>query len=234
MEFNVAKCKVMHVGRNNPEYDYTMRGVKLGKTDEEKDIGVTITKNLKPSVQCEKAAGRAASVLNQIRRNFHYRDRHTFVRLYKQYVRPHLEFASPSWSPWLIGDIERLEKVQEKAVKMVAGLKSKDYRERCQELGLETLEERRNKQDLALVHKLVREGQEAPMLVPIPEADNRMRTRRAAAAHGLAAQYARTDVRKFSFPVRVVESWNRLPDNVKTTTSKDAFKRMLRQQQAAH
>ncbi len=42
------------------------------------------------------------------------------------------------------------------------------------------------------------------------------------------------DVRKFSFPVRVVGSWNRLPDNVKTTTSKDAFKRMLRQQQAAH
>jgi hypothetical protein len=234
MEFNVAKCKVMHVGRNNPEYDYTMRGVKLGKTEEEKDIGVTITKNLKPSVQCEKAAGRAASVLNQIRRNFHYRDRHTFVRLYKQYVRPHLEFASPSWSPWLTGDIERLEKVQEKAVKMVAGLKSKIYSERCIELGLETLEERRKKQDLALVHKLVREGQEAPMLVPIPEVENRVRTRRAAAAHGLAAQYARTDVRKFSFPVRVVESWNRLPDNVKTTTSKDAFKRMLRQQQAAH
>ncbi len=62
----VAKGKVMHVGRNNPEYDYTMRGVKLGKTDEEKDIGVTITKNLKPSVQCEKAAGRAMAVLNQI------------------------------------------------------------------------------------------------------------------------------------------------------------------------
>jgi hypothetical protein len=145
-----------------------------------------------------------------------------------------LEFASSSWSPWLTGDIERLEKVQEKAVKMVAGLRSKDYSERCKELGLETLEERRKKQDLALVHKLVREGQEAPMLVPIPEVENRVRTRRAAAAHGLAAQYARTDVRKFSFPVRVVESWNRLPDSVKTTTSKDAFKRMLRQQQAAH
>jgi hypothetical protein len=72
------------------------------------------------------------------------------------------------------------------------------------------------------------------MLVPIPEVENRVRTRRAAAAHGLAAQYARTDVRKFSFPVRVVEGWNRLPDSVKTTTSKDAFKRMLRQQQAAH
>jgi hypothetical protein len=36
--------------------------------------------------------------------------------------------------------------VQEKAVKMfVAGLKSKGYKGRCQELGLETLEQRRRK-----------------------------------------------------------------------------------------
>jgi hypothetical protein len=34
--------------------------------------------------------------------------------------------------------------------------------------------------------------------------------------------------------MRVVESWNRLPDNVKMTTSKDAFKQMLWQQQTAH
>ncbi len=77
MSFNVSKYK---------EYEYTMRGQKLETTDEERDIGVMITKNLKPSAQCEKAAGRAMTVLNQLRRNFHYRDRHTFLRLYKQYV----------------------------------------------------------------------------------------------------------------------------------------------------
>ncbi len=112
MAFNIAKCKVMHIGRHNPGYEYTMRGTKLEETDEERDIGVMITKTLKPSVQCDKATGRALSVLGQIRRNFHYQDRHTFIRLYKQYVRPHLEFAAPSWSPWLNGDIEKLEKVQ--------------------------------------------------------------------------------------------------------------------------
>jgi ribonuclease P/MRP protein subunit RPP40 len=117
MAFNISKCKIMHVGRNNPEYEYTLRGTALSKTDEERDIGVTISKNMKPSTQCEKAAGRAMSVLSQIRRNFHYRDRHTFVRLYKQYVRPHLEFAAPAWSPSLADDIEKIEKVQEKAVK---------------------------------------------------------------------------------------------------------------------
>ncbi len=57
------------------------------------------------------------------------------------------------------------------------------------------MEQRRKKQDLAMAHKLVREGQQAPILVPVPGVNNRVRTRQAAAAHGLAAQYARTDIR---------------------------------------
>jgi hypothetical protein len=143
MAFNYSKCKVMHVGKKNPKYDYFMRGTKVSTTDEERDVGVLISSNLKPSAQCTKAAGTAMSVLNQLRRNFHYRDRHTFLRLYKQYVRPHLEFSSPAWSPWLVGDREALEKVQEKAVKIVTGLKGTTYEERCLELGLETLQHRR-------------------------------------------------------------------------------------------
>jgi hypothetical protein len=49
--------------------------------------------------------------MNQIRRNFHSRDRHNFLHLYMyiQYVRPHLEFAAPFWSPWLTGDKETIK-----------------------------------------------------------------------------------------------------------------------------
>jgi ribonuclease P/MRP protein subunit RPP40 len=76
MSFNVGKCKIMHVGRNNPGLAYSMNGTQVGTTDEERDIGVVISKSLKPASQCNIAAGRATTVLNQIRRNFHYRDRH--------------------------------------------------------------------------------------------------------------------------------------------------------------
>jgi hypothetical protein len=62
-------------------------------TSEERDIGVTVCSNLKQGAQCRKAARTAAAVLGQVSRVFHYRDRFTFVKLYKQYVRPHLEFA---------------------------------------------------------------------------------------------------------------------------------------------
>jgi hypothetical protein len=36
-----------------------MRGEKLEKVDDERDIGVTVTKNLKPSAQCSWAAATA-------------------------------------------------------------------------------------------------------------------------------------------------------------------------------
>ncbi len=80
------------------------------------------------------------------------------MKLYKQYVRPHLEFAAPAWSPWLQGDKDILERVQEKAVKMVSGLQGTTYPDKCKELGLETLEEHRDRLDMALVHKLLTEN----------------------------------------------------------------------------
>ena len=70
------------------------------------------------------------------------------MSLYSQYVRLHLEFAGPAWSPWLEGDKEVLEKVQKRAVKMVSGLKGDNYEDRIKELGLPTLEERRHQADM--------------------------------------------------------------------------------------
>jgi ribonuclease P/MRP protein subunit RPP40 len=115
-----------------------------------------VSKNLKPASQCKKAARTAQTVLSQISRAFHYRDRHIFIRLYVQYVRPHLEFAVPAWSPWLEADKEVLEKVQRRAVQMVSGLKAHTYEDSLKELGLTTLEERRHQADMAQTYKIVR------------------------------------------------------------------------------
>ena len=49
MEFNVTKCKVMHVGRNNPRSDYFMSDTRLTTTEVERDIGVMVHHSLRPS-----------------------------------------------------------------------------------------------------------------------------------------------------------------------------------------
>ena len=79
-------------------------------------------------------------MLAQITREFHFRDRHVFLNLDQQYVRPHLEFAVAAWSPWLQADISGLEAVQKRAVKDISGLKVATYEEKLVELGLPSLQ----------------------------------------------------------------------------------------------
>ena len=74
------------------KFSYTTNGVQLEEIEVEKDVGVLITTDLKPSKQCSAAAGKANGVLGQISRGVKYRDKKTFIQLYKVYVRPHLEY----------------------------------------------------------------------------------------------------------------------------------------------
>ena len=113
MVFNVAKCHIMHLGTHNPGHVYHMDGTRLEVTESERDIGVLVSSNMKPSQQCRKAAQTASTVLAQITRAFHYRDKHVFKNLYQQYVRPHLEFAVAAWAPWLQADIDGLEALKQ-------------------------------------------------------------------------------------------------------------------------
>ncbi|CAM4408569.1 unnamed protein product, partial [Caretta caretta] len=50
MKFNVDKCKVMHTGKNNPNYTYNIMGANLATTNQEKDLGVIVDSSLKTSM----------------------------------------------------------------------------------------------------------------------------------------------------------------------------------------
>ena len=82
-------------------------------------MGIYVTDDLN-FVQCAKAAAKAMQVLGVIRRNFVLTDEEDFRLLFNGFVRPHLEYCVSVWSPYLVKDIECLEKVQRRAT-MQAG-----------------------------------------------------------------------------------------------------------------
>ena len=47
MSFNVDKCSVMHIGHNNMKSNYNMSNQQLPTTDQQRDLGIVITKDLK-------------------------------------------------------------------------------------------------------------------------------------------------------------------------------------------
>ncbi len=225
MEFNVKKCKVMHIGHNNQKQAYHMGGEVLQVTEEEKDVGVTVSKNLKPSAQCARAARTATLILGQISRAFHFRDRNVFLRLYKQYVLPHLEFASPAWSPWTMADKEVLERVQEKAIRMVSGLDSRSYEARLKELGMLSLEERRHQTDMVQLYKIIHGYDSVDASHWFQHVNsNGIVTRGVADPLNLVQARSRLDIRKNFYSQRVAEAWNRIPYDLKRAPTIGAFK----------
>ena len=121
---------------NNQKIQYNLHGQNLQSTEAEKNVGVILTPDLSPSKMVAKVAARANQVLGISAREVSWRDKITWIQIYKTYVRPKLEYGSQAWSPWTICDREALEKVQQRAVGMVTTLpKDMRYEEKLKLLG---------------------------------------------------------------------------------------------------
>ena len=70
MPYNIKKCKAMHLGNNNTEAKYEIKGLNLQVINEETDLGVIVTKNFKWDNQCSKAASKGNQILGMIARTF--------------------------------------------------------------------------------------------------------------------------------------------------------------------
>ena len=78
----------------------------------------------------ETITAKANIILSMLVKTFANRDADIWKKLYVSLVRPHLEFASTVWNPYLLGDIDMLEKVHERASKIPLELRDLFYEER--------------------------------------------------------------------------------------------------------
>ena len=227
MLFNMEKCHVLHAGRHNHQFDYEWGGGVLEVAKAEKDVGVMVTSDLKPSVQCAKVAKKANLVLGQLARGVTYRDKVTFIRLYQVFVLPHLCYCAPAWSPYTKADVELLEKVQKRAVMMVTNIKG-NYMERLAILGMRTLEDRRLRGDAIETFKILEGHSDVNYQSWFNLARDQIAVASTRAKTGhlnlVMPPPARSELRRNFFSYRVVTHWNQLPDHVKQAQNTKQFK----------
>lgn len=224
LKFNTKdnKCKVMHIGKDNPCNKYYMGDVLLPDVESEKDLGVLFSKKLDWNEHISACIKKANSMVAWVTRSLISRDSEVMLQIYKSMIRPHIEYCVQLWSPlpnhgnW--GLIFALEDIQRKYTRLIDGIGLLPYKARLSKLGLTTLLERRARGDLIETFKIIN---------GISDYGQGLFKLSRSGAKLISRPGDEHKLKHTSFPRRVINFWNKLPVFVKLSKSVDNFKNNL-------
>ena len=198
--------------------------------EQEKDLGVIISTDLKPNKIINKQTQKAHVKLTQFSSTFSYRGK-TWIKLYNTYVKPSLMYGCEAWRPCNQEGIVKMEAVQKRAIRMAGGQGDMNYREACRKAGLNTVEEQLNEADMVRVFRIMNgddviDKETFWTLEGAREGAGRRRFKEKEIRRTVAFQ--RKDLRKNSFASRTQDPWNALNNSVKSAKNPKQFRKAYR------
>ena len=229
LKFNNDKCKILHLGKNNPKYKYYIKQgdqtTELLETICEKDLGIHIDPYLTFDKHRSLTIKRARRMSGMLIRTIKNKYPKIMTLLFKALVRPILEYAVAVWCPYKKKHIIEIEKVQRQFTKHIKGLKKLSYPDRLSTLKLPSLEFRRLRGDFIEVYKILHKIYDPLTTNSLLTLDVNLRTR----TNTLKLKKNRTNFQPYQsfFTNRVTSNWNRLSREIVCAESLNIFKNKL-------
>ena len=228
LHFNGSKCKVLHLGKNNPCYKYTIEDDNVIKDLEvtilEKDLGVNVDPLLTFENHITITVKKVRSLSGLIIRSFTFKTKDIMIPIYTSKIRLILEYANVVWMPYKRKYIDLIESVQRHFTRYIIGMKEMRYEDRLKSLNLYSLEYRRFRGDMIEVYKMCH-GHYDPITTKTLLTYNKSNTRNNDFKL-LKHRVHSTQFLKF-FSNRVINPWNKLPREAVNAGSVSAFKNCI-------
>ena len=234
------KCEVLHIGNKNKRLPYSILNNNIKKTQANqpvRDLGLYFTADLKWHTHIDITSKKARRISFAILKAIQYSSPEILINLFKVYVRPIIEFASNVCNPYLLKDINKLEKIQKDFLKIVhkrvnfkiyknnplSSLST--YNELLFIYQLESLEQRRLKSDLILFHKHLNGNAKINNQTSYTVRESNTRGEK----YKIFPNVCKTIARHNAFFVRTSRIYSKLPIEVRNCNDSMAFKSNLDQ-----
>ena len=120
-------------------------------------VGVQLDKNLNWEKHIDYISSKVSSGIGAIKRLREFVDQSTLVKVYNALIQPYFDYCSEVWDCFNKGLSDRLQKLQNRAARMIMGLKNEHGQSAIalKSLGWMTLEEQRAQLKAKLMFKTV-------------------------------------------------------------------------------
>ena len=227
LALNFNKCCYMVITRKRsqsiaPPTLHIDANAMLPQVNSVKYLGIHLSSDLSWSSHISNKCSKTRKLIGLMYRQFHLCNPETALKLYKTFVRPHLEYASIAWDPHLVKDTQSLEQTQKFALRTCFKDWSCSYEELLARANLPTLAERRKRAKLCHLFKIIHgltDCQSAPIQVKSPTYNTRQ------VSNLPVLEQKPLNFNTF-FP-HSISLWNSLPTDTQSISSFHTFKQSL-------
>lgn len=214
MVVNAEKTVSLRITRKKSpfEFQYTLGSCAVNQVNSFKYLGVTFTNNLSWNLHIDNICSSAFRKLCFLRHKLRNSPPSVKLLCYRSYVRPKLEYAAVVWDPYTKNNIDKLEKIQRKAVRFIFSKfrRMNSPSELMIANNIPTLQLRRQKLRLDFLCSLINHE----LAIDPSLYTSALTTRHTRHHHprSLTPYQAHTDTYKFSFFPRTVAEWNSIAE----------------------
>ena len=224
MLLNVSKCNVLYLGKHNSKHNYTLGSDAFVASECERDLGVMIDSDMSFATHINKVRQKSYFLINSLFRVLNIRNKNTLVSLFKQFVRPTIEYCSSVYFPRHLANLNKIEQIQRYFTRRIYNNSNirPIYLHRLRKLGLDSLEFRFIQHDLITIYKLKSKRLVIPGIdLPFSRNPHSQRATR------FVVPKCKSHFASSFFLSRSIKYWNMLPASIQNQKSLSLFKSAL-------